>query len=129
MLRLPERVSYAAAMNAGLAALGDADAVLLLNADCFLDPGALAAALPHLDDPRRRQRRLPASGQDAHPDAIDAAGMWIDRRRKNGLVGHGDPVDRARRGRARCSAPTAPARSTAATRAGAAASTRTWRCG
>jgi GT2 family glycosyltransferase len=29
--------------------------------------------------------------EDALP-MIDAAGMWIDRRRKNGLVGHGEPA-------------------------------------
>src|SRR3954466_10018866 len=34
-LRLPTRVSWAAANNAGIAA-ADGDAVLLLNADCFL---------------------------------------------------------------------------------------------
>ena len=51
VVALPERLSYAAAMNAGLAALGRADAVLLLNADCFLDAGYLAAALPRLQEP------------------------------------------------------------------------------
>ena len=54
-LALTERCSYAAAINRGLAAAGaDAtatDAVLLLNADCFLRPGFLAAALPHLAAP------------------------------------------------------------------------------
>ncbi len=89
VLRLDERVSYAAAMNAGLAATeGD---VLLLNADCFLDAGAVAAAARHLADPTVGSVAFRVR-QDAHPDRIDAAGMWIDRRRKNGLVGHGDPV-------------------------------------
>jgi GT2 family glycosyltransferase len=96
VVALPERLSYAAAMNAGLAAVdADADAVLLLNADCFLDPGFLAAALPHLEDPTVGSvapRLLRVTGPEAAPDAIDAAGMWIDRRRKNGLVGHGAPV-------------------------------------
>lgn len=91
VLRLEERTSYAAAMNAGLAALGDADPVLLLNADCFLDPGALAAAARHLGDPAVGSVAFRVR-QDAHPDRIDAAGMWIDRRRKNGLVGHGEPL-------------------------------------
>jgi GT2 family glycosyltransferase len=94
LVTLPERTSYAAAMNAGLATV-DADAVLLLNADCFLDPGFLDAALPHLADPgvgsvAPKLLRVGAAG--AEPDAIDAAGIWIDRRRKNGLVGHGEPV-------------------------------------
>jgi GT2 family glycosyltransferase len=94
LVTLPERLSYAAAINAGLAAV-DADAVLLLNADCFLDPGFLAAALPHLDDPAVGSvapKLLRVTGPDAAPDAIDAAGMWLDRRRKNGLLGHGEPV-------------------------------------
>lgn len=94
LVALPERVSYAAAMNAGLAAV-DADAVLLLNADCFLDPGCLAALLAHLDDPAVGSvapALLRVTGPDAEPDAIDTLGMVIDRRRKNALVGHGEPV-------------------------------------
>ena len=43
LVRIAERVSYAAAINRGLAASGG-DAVLLLNADCVIDPGFLAAA-------------------------------------------------------------------------------------
>jgi GT2 family glycosyltransferase len=93
VVTLPQRLSYAAAMNAGLEAL-DADAVLLLNADCVLDPGYLAAALPHLtgDVGSVAGKLLRVTGPGAEPDAIDAAGMWIDRRRKNGLVGHGAPI-------------------------------------
>jgi GT2 family glycosyltransferase len=95
VVTLSPRRSYAAAMNAGLAALGPAGAVLLLNADCFLDPGFLAAALPRLQEPTVGSvagKLLRVAGPDAAPDAIDAAGMWIDRRRKNGLVGHGAPL-------------------------------------
>jgi len=95
VVALPERASYAVAMNAGIAAVGDAEAVLLLNADCFLDPGYLAAARPCLDAPGVGSvagKLLRVSGPEAAPDAIDAAGMVIDRRRKNGLVGHGAPV-------------------------------------
>jgi GT2 family glycosyltransferase len=94
VVALPERVGYAAAMNAGLAAV-EADAVLLLNADCFLDPGYLAAALPRLEEPGVGSvagKLLRVAGPEAEPDAVDAAGMWLDRRRKNGLVGHGAPV-------------------------------------
>jgi GT2 family glycosyltransferase len=94
IVALPERLSYAAAINAGLRTV-DADAVLLLNADCFLDPGFLTAALPHLGDPTVGSvapKLLRVTGPEAEPDAIDAAGMWIDRRRKNGLLGHGAPV-------------------------------------
>ncbi len=96
VVTLAQRRSYAAAMNAGVAALGaDAEAVLLLNADCFLDAGFLAAALPRLREPGVGSvagRLLRVAGPEAAPDAIDAAGMWIDRRRKNGLVGHGSPL-------------------------------------
>ena len=70
-LRLAERVSWAAANNAGIAA-AQGDAVLLLNADCFLEADFLANARPHLD-------------------AIDCVGMVVDRRRKNNLAGHGRP--------------------------------------
>jgi GT2 family glycosyltransferase len=69
--------------------------LLLLNADCFLDRGFLAAALPRLDDPAVGSvapKLLRVTGPDAEPDAIDAAGSWLDRRRKNGLIGHGESL-------------------------------------
>jgi GT2 family glycosyltransferase len=92
---LRERRSYAAAINAGLAAT-DAPAVLLLNADCILDAGFLAAARPRLDDPGIGSVAplvLRATGMEPGDrlDIVDAAGMTIDRRRKNSLVGHGEP--------------------------------------
>lgn len=93
--RLPERLSYARAMNEGLRRTGG-DAVLLLNADCFLAPGFLAAARPQLEEegvgsvaPKLVRAEGPRPEQRL--DAIDAAGMVIDRRRKNTLVGHGRP--------------------------------------
>jgi len=100
---LLERRSYAAAINAGLAAT-DGAFVLLLNADCVLDPGFLAAALPAL---RRsgvgsvapRLVRATGMSEAERLDVLDAAGMTIDRRRKNRLVAHGAPVaSRVRRG-------------------------------
>ncbi len=96
-LRLPMRHSYAAAINAGLAQT-DGEAVLLLNADCFLEPGFLEAALPRLGDPAvgsvaPKLLRSSAPPASAAPAEIDAAGMVIDRRRKNGLVGHAAPAD------------------------------------
>jgi GT2 family glycosyltransferase len=98
-LRLEERLSYCAAMNAGLRATWDFDAVLLLNADCELGPGFLAAALPHLAQPdvgsvAPRLVRSTAMGPEHRLDVLDAAGMTIDRRRKNGLVGHNEPQAR-----------------------------------
>jgi GT2 family glycosyltransferase len=92
---LLERRSYAAAMNVGLAAT-DAPAVLLLNADCVLDEGFLAAARPALDEPGVGSVApliLRADGMEPgdRQELVDAAGMTIDRRRKNSLVGHGEP--------------------------------------
>jgi GT2 family glycosyltransferase len=96
-MRTRERVSYCAAINAGLAAT-DAEAVLLLNADCVLDPGFLAAALPRLREsgvgsvaPKLIRATGPMPAERL--DVLDAAGMFVDRRRKNGLVGHGAPAD------------------------------------
>jgi GT2 family glycosyltransferase len=97
-MRCRERVSYAAAMNAGLAAT-DAEAVLLLNADCIVDEGFLAAALPRLRESgvgSVAPKLIRATGPtpDERLDVLDAAGMFVDRRRKNGLVGHGEPAAR-----------------------------------
>lgn len=94
-LRLDERVSWAAANNAGIAA-AQGDAVLLLNADCFLEPDFLAAARPRLDEDEVGMvtPKLIRTG-GGHPsdrlDAIDCVGMVVDRRRKNNLAGHGRP--------------------------------------
>ena len=100
---LRERHSYAAAINAGLAATSS-PAVLLLNADCVLDPGFLAAARPRLDEPgvgSVAPLLLRATGMEEadRTDTVDAAGMTIDRRRKNSLVGHGEPRARHERPR------------------------------
>ena len=97
VLSLPERLSYAAAINVGLRAVAGTDAVLLLNADCVLDAGFLAAAGPRLAEPgvgSVAPRLLRASGMEETDRlaVIDTAGMTIDRRRKNGLVGHGAPA-------------------------------------
>ena len=94
-LRLPERMSWAAANNRAIEATGG-DAVLLLNADCFLDPGFLAAARPRLSEqaigsvtPKLLRTEGPLPGQRL--DAVDCIGMTVDRRRKNTLLGHGRP--------------------------------------
>jgi GT2 family glycosyltransferase len=88
-LRLPSRRTYAAALNEAINRTGG-DAVLLLNADCFLRPGFLAPMLRRLDDPAigsvaPKLVRVGESGE------IDAAGMFVTRWRKNGLVGFGRP--------------------------------------
>ena len=94
-LRFERRLTYCEANNAAIAATRG-DSVLLLNSDCFLAPGFLAAARPRLDEdgvgavaPKLVRTDGPLPEQRL--DAIDAAGMWVDRRRKNGLVGHGRP--------------------------------------
>ncbi|HEV2753997.1 MAG TPA: glycosyltransferase [Solirubrobacteraceae bacterium] len=97
VLTLPERRSYAAAINAGLVAAPHAGALLLVNADCTLDPGFLAAAGPRLEEPgigSVAPLLLRATGMEESDrlDVLDAAGMTIDRRRKNRLIGHGAPA-------------------------------------
>jgi GT2 family glycosyltransferase len=94
--RLERRLSYAALANEALRR-SNGDAVLLLNADCFLEPGFLAAAVPRLEEDRvgsvaPKLVRTLGPGRGQRLDAIDAAGMVVDRRRKNGLVGHGRPA-------------------------------------
>ena len=94
-LRLDTRVNWAAANNAGIRA-AQGDAVLLLNADCFLEPGFLAAARPHLDEPQvgmvtPKLIRTTGGEPADHLDAIDCVGMVVDRRRRNNLAGHGRP--------------------------------------
>ena len=92
VVALPERRSYAAAMNAGLAATRGAGAVLLVNADCFLEPDAL----PLMRDALARDDGVgavaPKLVRDAHPERIDAAGMLLDRRRKNNVAAHNEPA-------------------------------------
>ncbi|MFL5823900.1 MAG: glycosyltransferase family 2 protein [Solirubrobacteraceae bacterium] len=93
-LRLDPRRSYAAAINEAIARTSG-DAVLLLNADCFLRPGFLAAALPRLRDERVGSvapKLLRVTRPGAPALHIDAASMLITRWRKNGLVGFGEPA-------------------------------------
>src|SRR5207247_2062531 len=97
-LELERRVSYTAAVNAGLA-VAEGDSVLLVNADCVLDAGFLAAARSQLDDPRVGSvapKLIRAGGMDASTRlaVLDTAGMVVDRRRKNALVGHNEPSSR-----------------------------------
>jgi GT2 family glycosyltransferase len=91
LLRLERRLSYAAAINQAVAQTAG-EAVLLLNADCFLAPGFLEAALARLAEDRVGSvapKLLRATGPQRPLLEIDAAGMFIDRRRKNGLTGFG----------------------------------------
>jgi len=96
VLGLRTRLSYAAAINAGIVAT-EGDAVLLLNADCVLDAGFLAAARPRLSQRgvgSLAPRLIRSTGMQAADrlDRLDAVGMVIDRRRKNTLVGHDEPA-------------------------------------
>jgi GT2 family glycosyltransferase len=94
-LRLERRLSWAAANNAGIEA-AEGDSVLLLNADCFLEPDFLRHARPRLAEPGigavapKLVRTLGSEPAD-RLDVLDAAGMRMDRARRNNLVGHGTP--------------------------------------
>lgn len=106
VVALPARVTYAAAINAGLARAAFAEeALLLLNADCVLDDGFLAAMGAALADGGARigsvaPKLIRATGPGAAErlDVLDTAAMVVDRRRKNGLVGHGSPASGYARG-------------------------------
>jgi GT2 family glycosyltransferase len=89
LLRLSERRNYAAAMNSAIGATGG-EAVLLLNADCVVEDRFVTAVAAALDaDPRVGSVAPRLLRIDA--EQIDAAGITVDRRRKNLLVGHGAP--------------------------------------
>jgi GT2 family glycosyltransferase len=94
-VRLGERHSFCCAMNVAVRSV-DADAILFLQPDCFLTPGFVAAARRHLDDPSvgsvaPKLIRTEGPREEQRLDTLDTAGMVVDRRRKNGLVGHGGP--------------------------------------
>jgi GT2 family glycosyltransferase len=94
-LHLEKRLSWAAANNAGIAA-AEGDSVLLLNADCFLEPDFLTHARARLSEPDvgavapKLVRTLGPEAAD-RLDMLDAAGMCMDRARRNNLTGHGRP--------------------------------------
>ncbi len=93
---LEERHSFSRAMNVAVRSV-DCEAVLFVQPDCFLSPGFAEAARRCLDDPRvgsvaPKLIRTDGPAPEQRLDAIDTAGMSLDRRRKNGLVGHGRPA-------------------------------------
>jgi len=93
VLSLARRSNWCVANNIAIAATA-ADEVLLLNADCFLEPDFLERARPRLwehgvGSVAPKLLRVSVSGEPL--GEIDAAGMGLDRRRKNSLVGHGWP--------------------------------------
>jgi GT2 family glycosyltransferase len=95
-LALERRVPYTAAMNAGLRRMRT-DTVALLQADTFVAPGYLEAGLAALADPRvgsvaPKLIRTTGPAPEDRLALLDAAAMSLDRRRKNGLVGHGSPA-------------------------------------
>ena len=94
-VRLGERHSFCRAMNLAVRSV-ETEAILFMQPDCFLTPGFVDAARRHLDDPcvgsvAPKLIRTEGPGEHERLDAIDTAGMVVDRRRKNGLVGHGRP--------------------------------------
>ena len=93
---LGERHSFSRAMNEAVRAV-DCEAVLFVQPDCFLSPGFAEAVRACLDDPgvgsvAPKLIRTEGPAPEQRLDAIDTAGMSLDRRRKNGLVGHGRPA-------------------------------------
>ncbi len=95
LLRLERRVPYTEAMNAGLRRVG-ADAIAMLQADTFIEPGYRKACLRALAQPgvgavAPKLLRADGPAPEDRLRSIDAVGMWVDRRRKNGLAGHGRP--------------------------------------
>lgn len=94
---LSARRPYTEAMNVGLRSLRS-DAIALLQADTFVARGYRAACLGVLADAAvgsvapKLVRTTGPHLQD-HLPLLDAAGMTVDRRRKNSLVGHGRPQE------------------------------------
>jgi GT2 family glycosyltransferase len=95
-VHLAERHSYCRAMNVALGSVGG-DAVLFMQPDCFLTPGFVASmrqrlAAPDVGSVAPKLVRTEGPRPEQRLDAIDTVGMVVDRRRKNGLVGHGRPA-------------------------------------
>ena len=95
-VRLERRHSWPQAMNVALRSV-DGDAVLFMQPDCFLTPGFVERASRRLTEDgvgsvAPKLVRTLGPGLDQRLDAMDTAGMSLDRRRKNGLVGHGRPA-------------------------------------
>lgn len=95
-VRWDERHSFGRAMNAALAEL-DTEAVLFVQPDCFVSPGLVDTAAARLQDPgvgsvAPKLIRTEGPAPEQRLDVMDTAGMGLDRRRKNGLVGHGRPA-------------------------------------
>jgi GT2 family glycosyltransferase len=83
-------------MNVALRSV-NGDAVLFMQPDCFLTPGFVDRARDRLGEDgvgsvAPKLLRTLGPRPDQRLDAMDTAGMVIDRRRKNGLVGHGRPA-------------------------------------
>jgi GT2 family glycosyltransferase len=95
-VRIDERQSWPLAMNVALRNV-KGDAVLFMQPDCFLTPGFVETARSRLAEEgvgsvAPKLVRTLGPRPDQRLDAMDTAGMVIDRRRKNGLVGHGRPA-------------------------------------
>jgi GT2 family glycosyltransferase len=93
---LSPRRPYTEAMNVGLRRMWT-DAVALLQADTFIAPGYRSACVEALDERgvgSVAPKLLRTTGPHLHDrlPIVDAAGMTVDRRRKNSLVGHGRPM-------------------------------------
>jgi GT2 family glycosyltransferase len=92
-VQLPERHSYSRAMNVAIG-LVQGEALLFMQPDCFLTAGFVDTMRRHLLDPSvgsvaPKLIRAEGPAEAQRLDSLDTAGMVVDRRRKNGLVGHG----------------------------------------
>ena len=95
-VRLEERSSFCRAMNVGVRSVAG-DALLFVQPDTFLTEGLLNTSLTRLADPEvgsvaPKLIRTLGPGESERLDLLDTAGMVVERRRKNGLVGHGRPA-------------------------------------
>jgi GT2 family glycosyltransferase len=95
-VRLDERSSFCHAMNVGVRSVAG-DALLFVQPDTFLTPTFLETARARLADPEvgsvaPKLIRTLGPDESERLDALDTVGMVVDRRRKNGLVGHGRPA-------------------------------------
>lgn len=102
LLRLERNRGFAGGTNAGAAAALEAgcDALLLLNNDALLPPGALPALAQALEHDPGLAAVSPMVCYQARPDTIQAVGLWVDPDSGlTGSIGAGE-TDRGQYGRA-----------------------------
>ncbi len=91
VVALPENRGFAAAVNAGIAAAGDAELVALLNNDMELDPGWLAELVAALDADPRAGSAASKLRMLREPGVLDGAGDLVTWYGATWRRGHGEP--------------------------------------